>query len=81
MDVKPKYSDEDIEDGLDMVAKIIQRYGNIYWPIFECLEYELQERRSRAARLSARLNSKNGISTIALANSKKIKRRRKLSRH
>lgn len=37
---------------LRTVARIIERYGDIYWPIFERLENELQMRRSRAARLN-----------------------------
>lgn len=48
-------TDQDIEDGLNFVAGLIDRHGDVYWPIFERLERELEERQSKAARLSARL--------------------------
>lgn len=48
-------TEQDIEDGLDFVAGLIDRHGDAYWPIFERLERELEQRRSKAARLSARL--------------------------
>ena len=38
-------SDEDLEDLLTSMARIIDRYGDVYWPIFERLEGELQQRR------------------------------------
>lgn len=50
-------SEQEIEDALASAARIIDRYGDAYWPIFERLERELENRRSRAARLRARLNS------------------------
>jgi len=50
-----KITDREIEDGLNVVARLIERYGDVYWPVFERLELELQKRRSRAARLSRRL--------------------------
>lgn len=48
-------TEQDIEDGLDFIAGLIDRHGDAYWPIFERLERELEQRRSKAARLSARL--------------------------
>jgi len=50
-----KITNEEIEDGLNVVARLIERYGDVYWPVFERLELELQKRRSRAARLSRQL--------------------------
>lgn len=35
------------------MARIIERYGDVYWPIFERLEAELSARRTRAVRLAA----------------------------
>ena len=48
-------SDREIEDALRSAARIVDRYGDVYWPLFERLERELAERRSRKARLSAHL--------------------------
>lgn len=48
-----KTTDRDIEVALRTVARIIERYGDAYWPIFERLENELYARRSRAARLAS----------------------------
>ncbi|ADM08785.1 hypothetical protein PB2503_03552 [Parvularcula bermudensis HTCC2503] len=49
-------SEEEIEDGLNVVARLIDRYGDVYWPVFERLERELEQRRSRSARVKSRLN-------------------------
>lgn len=49
-------SEEEIEDGLNVVARLIDRYGDVYWPVFERLEKELQDRKSRSSRLEARLS-------------------------
>ena len=46
-------SDAELENALRSMARIIERYGNVYWPIFERLEAELTARRTRAARLAA----------------------------
>ncbi|MAM56215.1 MAG: hypothetical protein CMN25_02650 [Salinicola sp.] len=46
----------DIEDALDIAARIIDRFGYRYWPIFERLEAELENRTSREMRIQARLN-------------------------
>ncbi|KCZ93134.1 hypothetical protein HHI_10634 [Hyphomonas hirschiana VP5] len=37
------------------VARVIELYGDAYWPILERLERELTERRLKAARLNAHL--------------------------
>lgn len=50
-------SDREIEDGLELLAELIDRYGDVYWPLFDRLERELEQRRSKAARLSARLKA------------------------
>ncbi len=52
-----KVTDQEIEDGLSEVAKLIKEFGDDYWPVFDRLERELQTRRSRSARLASRLNS------------------------
>ncbi|MBA4228241.1 MAG: hypothetical protein C0456_16630 [Hyphomonas sp.] len=49
------YSDEDIENAMATVARVIELYGDAYWPILERLERELTERRAKAARLSSHL--------------------------
>ncbi len=48
-------TDQEIEDGLDLVAELIDRYGDVYWPVFDRLERELETRRSKVARLNSRL--------------------------
>lgn len=48
-------TDEELEEALNYVAIIIDRYGEAYWPIYERLENELSRRRSRASRLRERL--------------------------
>ncbi|WP_375204671.1 hypothetical protein [Hyphococcus sp.] len=46
-------SEEEIEDGLNVVARLIDRYGDVYWPVFERLERELEDRRSRSWRVKS----------------------------
>ncbi|MFC3052381.1 hypothetical protein [Kordiimonas pumila] len=48
-------TDKEIEEALNYVAQLISWYGDAYWPVFDRLEKELEERRSRAMRLNARL--------------------------
>lgn len=50
-----RYSNEEIEEGLTLLASLIEWYGDVYWPIFERLEAELEARQSKSARLRARL--------------------------
>ena len=57
-------SDEDLEDLLTSVARIIDRYGDVYWPIFERLEGELQQRQSRRDRVAARLDKAKSSSVF-----------------
>lgn len=57
MTSRKNINDRDIEEGLSIVAHLIEAYGEKYWPIFERLEYELENRRSRAARLKAHIKS------------------------
>ena len=61
MSVRPKtpYCDDDIERALAIVARVIELYGDVYWPILERLEQELGDRKcksSRLARYLARIN-------------------------
>ena len=56
-------TDQEIEDGLDFVAGLIDRHGDAYWPIFERLERELKQRQSKAAQLKARLNRNQCVRT------------------
>lgn len=54
-------TDREIEDGLETVALLIKRYGDVYWPVFERLEQELEMRHSRADRLKMRLRKTESI--------------------
>lgn len=49
------YTDEDIENAMAIVARVIELYGDAYWPILERLERELTERRTKSARLNSHL--------------------------
>ncbi len=55
MSRKKTATDQEIEDALAFVAGLIDRYGYDFWPVFDRLERELEERRSRAARLQQHL--------------------------
>ncbi len=50
--------DSDIEEGLVTAAKLVEAYGDDYWPIFEKLEKELDKRQSRVLKVRARLRSR-----------------------
>ena len=44
-----------IDDALRSLARVIDRYGDVYWPIFERFERELEQRQRRLMRLNAYL--------------------------
>ena len=46
-------TEDELVDALASLARIINRYGDVYWPLFERLERELEYKRSRKARLAA----------------------------
>jgi len=50
---------EEIEKSLVFVAGLIKRQGNVYWPLFDRLEKELEQRKSRQDRLSHVLKIKD----------------------
>jgi hypothetical protein len=66
-------TDKEIEDGLAMLACLIDWYGDVYWPLFERLEAELQQRQSRAARLRARLPVNDNDNAVKPFRSKRSK--------
>ena len=43
----------DIEEGLRRLAKLIDAYGDAYWPLFDRLEFELERTCMRQTRLKA----------------------------
>jgi hypothetical protein len=51
--VRMAVSDAEHKKAVRSLARLIDRYGDAYWPLFESLESELQERNSRKVRLSA----------------------------
>lgn len=53
-------SDEDIEEGLSLLAWLIDRHGDAAWPLFERLEKELESRHNRKTRIQSRLTDKFG---------------------
>ncbi len=44
---------DEIEKCLSTVARLVESYGDDYWPTFERLEKELQSRKDRLERLKA----------------------------
>lgn len=56
MDRGQQVTEQEIEIGLVSLARLIDRYGDAYWPLFERLERELNMRKERRARLSKHLN-------------------------
>lgn len=44
-------SDSDLEKGLSRAAEIIEKYGDQYWPLFDRLEREFEEREEKLKRL------------------------------
>ncbi|PKP79903.1 MAG: hypothetical protein CVT79_17420 [Alphaproteobacteria bacterium HGW-Alphaproteobacteria-18] len=61
MDKGQQVTEEEIESSLSSVARLIDRYGDAYWPVFERLEHELYVRKERRQRLSAHLQYKKPI--------------------
>ena len=53
MDKGQQVTEQEIENGLSSLARLIDRYGDAYWPVFERLERELGVRRQRRERLLA----------------------------
>lgn len=53
MDKGQQVTEQEIENSLSSLARLIDRYGDAYWPVFERLERELRVRKERRERLSA----------------------------
>ena len=51
----PEISDQVLESNLIFIAKVIDRYGDEYWPIFEGLESALNCRKARKAKLRKKI--------------------------
>ncbi len=49
-------TEEEIEDGLSLVARLIECYGDSYWPIFERLEKELLDRQNRRLNMADKIS-------------------------
>lgn len=54
-DPETAVSDAEIENAIRSVARLIDRYGDAYWPVLDRLEAELRERNNRKQRLRAYL--------------------------
>lgn len=55
MDKGQQVTEQEIESSLSSLARLIDRYGDAYWPVFERLERELNARKERRQRLSVHL--------------------------
>ena len=49
-------TEEEIEEGLNLLAWLIDRHGDAAWPLFERLERELECLQNRKARIESRLS-------------------------
>ncbi len=49
-------TEAEIEDGLSVVARLIECYGDSYWPIFERLEKELLDRQNRRLNMADKIS-------------------------
>lgn len=58
MDKGQQVTEQEIENGLSSLARLIDRYGDAYWPVFERLERELGIRKQRRRRLAVHLRTK-----------------------
>ena len=52
-------TDEEIKGSLAFVAGLVQRQGDVYWPLIERLDHELQKRQKKAKRLAKLLEASN----------------------
>jgi len=53
-------SDAELEKAVRSLARLIDRYGDAYWPLFDRLKAELKERNRRKERLNAYLPTNQG---------------------
>ncbi|PCI53110.1 MAG: hypothetical protein COB36_13500 [Alphaproteobacteria bacterium] len=56
---KAKVSENDLCKGLEIVAGLIEKYGDDFWPIFDRVEQELDIHRTRSHRLKKHLKRFN----------------------
>ena len=43
---------EQLREGMKVAVRLVDLYGHEYWPVFEWLEREIDDRESRDARLA-----------------------------
>ena len=63
---------EDLEYGLNILARILDTQGDAVWPLFERLERELADMRSRRGRVEKHLG--RNIYLQAIANNTDVKK-------
>lgn len=54
-ELKDRVTENDLCKGLEIVADLIEKYGDDFWPIFDRVEKELDTHRSRSGRLKKHL--------------------------
>ncbi|AXE63576.1 hypothetical protein BBF93_04590 [Hyphomonas sp. CACIAM 19H1] len=67
MDKGHQVTEQEIESSLSSVARLIDRYGDAYWPVFERLERELSLRKDRQRRVMAHLLHDRKTAKVSLA--------------
>ena len=43
---------DQLHKGMEVAVKLVDLYGHEYWPVFEWLEHEIDDREGREARLA-----------------------------
>ena len=56
MSLNRPVTEEELENGLSIVARLIECYGDSYWPIFERLEKELLDRQKRRLNMADKIS-------------------------
>jgi len=54
-ELKDRVTENDLCNGLEIVADLIEKYGDDFWPIFDRVEKELDTHRSLSGRLKKHL--------------------------
>ena len=55
MSIQPQITKRELEEGLEFLALIMDKHGQIYWPLFEKLEKDLSNNIERDEKIQSRL--------------------------
>jgi len=57
MSIDPHITKRELEEGLKFLALIMDKHGQVYWPLFEKLETDLRQNTEREEKIRLRLSS------------------------